>query len=214
VNFGFQPRLRRCHPERSEGSWLVRPLTSTAPFDRSLLSNYPFIASPSHEGSAACIVFHFNFRLSTVNLFPLTPFPATHTSPLQIAENTTTLSPAFATLTNRVKHKSFVCHSCKKHPGVGYRPVSVLSRFFPALATHHSSLATIPFRIRTSGKLTRNSRRIRTSKTQDLKPFRIRTYRKTGVGGGRSEVYNSVLCRTSRNNSCFGCVSFLPRSVR
>jgi hypothetical protein len=51
------------------------------------------------------------------------------------------------------------------------------------LATHHSSLATIPFRIRTSKTLARNSCRIRTSKTQDLKPFRMNTYEKKGVGG-------------------------------
>src|SRR4029077_5146649 len=38
------------------------------------------------------------------------------------------------------------------------------------------------FRIRTSEKLACNSIRIRTSKTQDLKPFRMNTCEKTGVG--------------------------------
>ncbi len=38
----------------------------------------------------------------------------------QISENTTTLSPLAATLTGRVKPKSCVCHSYKKHRGGGY----------------------------------------------------------------------------------------------
>src|SRR5271170_2841672 len=59
---------------------------------------------------------------SAVNCPSLTPFPATLTRSSQIAENTATLSPAFATLTDCVKHKSFVCHSYKKHPGWGYPP--------------------------------------------------------------------------------------------
>src|SRR5579859_2895560 len=54
----------------------------------------------------------------------------------------------------------------------------------PNLATRHSSLATIPFIIRTYEKPTRNPFRIRTSKTQHLKPFRMNTYKKTGEGVG------------------------------
>jgi len=58
----------------------------------------------------------FNFRPSTLNRSPITPFPATPTSPLQIAENPTTLnhvsanldaassiSPLFATLTKNTQ---------------------------------------------------------------------------------------------------------------
>ncbi|SRR5579863_741636 len=66
---------------------------------------------------------------------PLSPFPATLTSTLQLAENKTTLSPAFATPTDNVKHKSFACHSYKKQPGWGYTPFSSLHwpspRLFP-----------------------------------------------------------------------------------
>jgi hypothetical protein len=51
---------------------------------------------------------------------PLSPVFATLTVHSQLVENTITLSLAFATLTDRVKHKSFACHSYKKHPGVGY----------------------------------------------------------------------------------------------
>jgi len=62
----------------------------------------------------------FNSKLSTFNAFSLSPFPATLTSRLQIAENKTTLSPAVATLTDCVMHKSFVCHSYVKHGGWAY----------------------------------------------------------------------------------------------
>src|SRR5271170_4236476 len=43
-------------------------------------------------------------------------------------------------------------------------------------------LSSKPFRIRISKKYARNSRRIRTSKTQDLRFFRMNTYKKTGEG--------------------------------
>src|SRR5579863_1795922 len=49
----------------------------------------------------------------------VTPFPVTLTDHPQLNENKTTLSPSFATLTGSVKHKSFVCHSCKKTLGGG-----------------------------------------------------------------------------------------------
>jgi hypothetical protein len=81
----------------------------------------------------------FNSKLSTFNMFSLSPFPATLTgiphscrktsrvSPffatltrsLHLTENTATLSPFPAALTDRVKHKSFVCHSYRKHRGWG-----------------------------------------------------------------------------------------------
>ena len=74
-------------------------------------------------------LFPFNFELSTVNLFQATPFPATLASLPQTAENATTLSPAFATLTNHVNHKPFVCHSYKKTPGVGYPPLPLWRKY-------------------------------------------------------------------------------------
>ena len=70
----------------------------------------------------------------------VTPFPATLTSHLQIAENATTLSPAFATLARRVKHKFFVCHSYRKHPGWG----QVVQRSFALFTTHYSLLTVLP----------------------------------------------------------------------
>ena len=117
---------------------------------------------------------YFNSQLSTFNSVSVTPFPATLTSHLQRPEKSATLSPAFATLTNRVKHKSSVCHSYKKHPGWASHLSSQrsfrsgLSRpnFLP---TRHSPLATKSFAIRTSAKSTCKPCGIRTSKTQDLK---------------------------------------------
>ena len=110
----------------------------------------------------------------------LTPLPATLTSHLQRPEKSATLSLAFATLTSRVKHKSSVCHSYKKHPGWGYTLQREMSSF-PNLTTRHSPLASISFTtLRLRAVL---ARRIRTSKTQHLKSLRMNTYKKT-VGGG------------------------------
>ena len=47
------------------------------------------------------------------------PFPAALTGIPQLAENKTTLSLAFGTLTDYVKLKSCICHSYKKQVGVG-----------------------------------------------------------------------------------------------
>jgi hypothetical protein len=117
----------------------------------------------------------------------------------QSAENPATLSPFSATLTRRVKPNPFVCHSYKKHLGVGVPrqilPISYSSIFSADSAISApsalNSLSPICIastianssRIRTYAKHTRNPFRIRTSKTQHLKPFRMNTYRKTGEGG-------------------------------
>ena len=183
MNFGFQPdpasRFEtRPLPEPASSSSSLPSLRNLCVLSASALSfsfprrsSSPATRLPAKPAFGGFSLLPFNFKLSIVNLFPISPSPAIVTSFLQIAENASTLSPVFVTLTDRVKHKSCVRHSYRKHPGVGCHPVSVLSRFFPVLATHHSSLSTIPFRIRTSEKRTCNSRR-------------IRTYEKTrGVGG-------------------------------
>lgn len=61
----------------------------------------------------------FSFKPSAYNGFTLSPFAATLTDSSQPIENPTALSPFPATLRGRVKHKSFICHSYKKTPGVG-----------------------------------------------------------------------------------------------
>jgi hypothetical protein len=54
--------------------------------------------------------------------FPRSPLLASLTSHTQLIENKSTLSPFPATLTSRVKPKSFVCRSYKKHGwGIGLR---------------------------------------------------------------------------------------------
>src|SRR5579859_3807781 len=58
---------------------------------------------------------------------PRSPLLATLRSCVQAAENTATLSPFPATLTSNLKHKSFVCHSYKKHRG----GVSLQPRYRP-----------------------------------------------------------------------------------
>ena len=162
-----------CHPERSEGS----------AFRLSTLH------APSVSAFSSSDVCPFHFKLSTAcpehsrrfNFPPLTPFPATLTSHLQLAENKTTLSPAVATLTSRVKPKSFACHSYKKPRGWGYLLQAKIFSF-GNLTTNYSPLSTISFIIRTYEKHTRNPFGIRTSKTRHLKPFRMNTYKKRGWG--------------------------------
>jgi hypothetical protein len=66
---------------------------------------------------------------------PLTPLFATLTRNSQLTEKTATLSPFPATLTSRVKPKSFVCHSYEKHGGVGC-PLP----FFARCSPFHSSV--------------------------------------------------------------------------
>ena len=110
-----------------------------------------------------------NQTLIELQEYPLaTPLFATLTASVQIPENTTTLSSVFATLTRHVMHKFFVCRSYKKHPGWGHTscPLSLIAS--PA----------IPFAMRTYAKRTRNSFRIRTSKTQDLKRLCLHPWHK------------------------------------
>ena len=74
-----------------------------------------------------CFPLSFDFEPSVDDPSPvravtwssLSPFLATLTRPRQLTEKAGTLSPAFATLTRRVKHKPFVCHSYRKHRGGG-----------------------------------------------------------------------------------------------
>jgi hypothetical protein len=92
----------------------------------------------------------------------LTPFLATLTDSSQLAENAATLSPFPATLTRHVNHNPLVCHSYKKHPGVGGYPLS--AKFLPC-----SSSARNIFRI--------SSYTIDTKQTTSSS-FRINTYEK------------------------------------
>ena len=162
----------------------------------------------------------------------VSPFPAALTNKSQLTENPATLSLVAATLTRRVKHKSIVCHSYRKHPGrraailnsfvarmefipvkPGVRPLLrqltaeeslakdpqelknlavrpatsyespvTASVFFLPPVTSHQSQFTKSFIIRTYIKSAHKLFRMNTSKTQRLKPFRMNTSEKTGVG--------------------------------
>ena len=91
---------------------------------------------------------------------PVSPFAATLMRRPQITEKPATLTPAFAALTSRVRHNPCVCHSYKKHPGVGYAlpfrspndkscgPGADLSRH-SSLTTRHFLSPAKPLRINT-----------------------------------------------------------------
>jgi hypothetical protein len=128
-----------------------------------------------------------------------------------------------ATLTSRVSHNPFVCHSYRKHPGWGpaivnffvaqisdlavrqvtshKSPVTASALFLPTV-TGHQSQVTKSFTIRTYEKHARNSRRIRTSKTQDLKLFRINTYKKTGRGARPDPKFRPSVLLVGRGPIC------------
>ena len=81
---------------------------------------------------------------------PLSPLFATLTGHPQPAENKATLSPFPATLASRVKLKSFVCHSYKKHRGWGTPNVDSPTSFFSlstesATISFHSTYASFVF---------------------------------------------------------------------
>lgn len=73
-------------------------------------------------------IFEFPFSSFGLAAISVSPLFATLTKSKQPHENKTALSPAFATLTRCGKHNSFVCHSYRKHSGVGYpRPANLRS---------------------------------------------------------------------------------------
>jgi hypothetical protein len=147
---------------------------------------------------------------STFNWRSLSPFSATllprvrakGTGSSQLIENTATLSPAFATLTGFVTANPFVCHSYKKTPGVGGHssplpPQPPLLPLPPRTRHNPADLPTKSFTIRTSEKCARNSFRMCTSKTKDLKLFRMNTYKKTPGGRGPLFSFTSSTSYTS-----------------
>src|SRR5271156_6685005 len=79
------------------------------------------------------------------NSAPASPFFATLTDNSQVAENTATLSPFPAALSDTVNHKSFVCQSLQKTPRGGYPPFAParfpVPRSFPTFKL--SNLPTI-----------------------------------------------------------------------
>jgi hypothetical protein len=104
--------------------------------------------------------------------------------------NSAKISPSFsyssALFKKECLDKSFPINSFRtllQNTGGGTPQVKISSRLFSILSAPCPSLAAKSRRILTYEKWLRNPFTIRTSKTQDLKPFRIRTYEKTGEGG-------------------------------
>lgn len=89
----------------------------------SIVSSRRAIPGPSGLGLSPS-----NSQRSTLNRLSLTSFPATLTNTAQLVENSTALSPAFATLTSFAPPNPFVCHSYKKTPGVGIHKPAPQSR--------------------------------------------------------------------------------------
>jgi hypothetical protein len=104
------PRINT-YKKPGRGSVLLAPKFNNS----SLPTPYDMLAKQHAPVSFTSFASFASFASSS-----LTPFRATLTSHLQLTENAAALSPAFATLTRRVEHKSFVCHSYRKQPGWGY----------------------------------------------------------------------------------------------
>ena len=124
-------------------------------------------------------------------LHPLTP-PDSYASQALLCFYTTTLLRTHSNARNS-NPLIRLLHNCLHTPGVGsvlsttlsfslsHAEVSFTPRWFHPIL--EQALTTNRFRIRTYAKHTRIPFGIRTSKTQDLKSFRIRTYKKNRGGG-------------------------------
>ena len=137
----------------------------------------------------------------TLATIPRSPFAA-------ILDAASSISPVFATLTKNTRG--------------GVHPARQIFSF-RNLTTRHSQLSTISFTIRTSAKLACNPFRIRTSKTQHLKLFRMNTYKKTGWGevmvtqGGTANPGGplpNLNVLTPRVAACRSNVTVHPHSTR
>jgi hypothetical protein len=97
--------------------------------------------SPPRLATHRCTIFAYQ------PVTPVSPFFATLTRHLQPAENNATLSALSATLTALCKPKSFVCHSYKKHGGVGCHVPPLFHRSTPgASATRRNARNSNPLK--------------------------------------------------------------------
>jgi hypothetical protein len=113
----------------------------------SAFSSLPQRCHPAHPGRSrrersegSAFLGPCTLSLVSQKSAPISPFPATLTTTLQITENKTTLSLVFATLTGYVNVNPCVCHSYKKTPGVGVAQTSVCA--LPGFTTHHPLLTS------------------------------------------------------------------------
>jgi hypothetical protein len=96
---------------------------------------------------------HFCSRPGFSHSLAVSPFPAAVTNGLQFIENTSTLSPLFATLAQSSRTNPFICNSYRKSPGVGYNsfsrtsplrhpPISLVSCSAKLSRAHDSRITT------------------------------------------------------------------------
>jgi hypothetical protein len=145
---------------------------------------FPTIPSSQRNPSALAVsslfcsdlfLFAFDSELSTVNCLLVTPSPvcpeplrSIPARALHLTESTANLNPTSANLDAASTISPLLATLTQNTRGWGYRltPSPLLAEYF--LLSSHPPFAN-SFRIRTYEKRARNSRRIRTSKTQDLK---------------------------------------------
>jgi len=123
---------------------------------------------------------------------PATALFATLTDIVQMFENTTTLSSVFATLTSRVKHKFFVCHSYKKHPGWG----ALLLTSYPM----RIALPLAPRVVEVSDNRERETSRV--SSSRDTRYGSRITDRGTPVTNHQSPITKCFAMRTYAKRAC------------
>ena len=131
-----------------------------------IVSSQPVPATPSSPrslrvlcGSALSASASLEFKLSTLNHPSPRPYPAA-------------LLPRIDVTLTRVKLKSFVCHSCRKHPGWG-RPIHY---FLP--------LSTLP----STPSLQYSFRIISLAESHPLSPIESYLFLKQGVGADSSPL--------------------------
>jgi hypothetical protein len=136
---------------------------------------------------------------SSPNLSPFSsnPSPRNLVSFVDALDAASSISPVFATLTKNTGGWGVPSFSANSVPSalkstralpstdpfdVPHYPPHCFSFFHRSPVASHQSQVTKSFIIRTYAKYVHNPFRMNTSKTQDLKLFRINTYEKTGGG--------------------------------
>ena len=153
---------------------------------------FPMLAANPTPTSKSAVVSDSAFSSPNLSPFNSDPSPHNLVSFVDAFDAASRISPLSATLTKNTR-------------GWGHI-LQAKSSLSVVLANRHSLLFTISFRIRTSAKHTRNLFTMNTSKTQDLKLFRMNTYEKTGEGVRRGLKISRSTLVTSPSRETF----FLP----
>jgi hypothetical protein len=161
------------------------------------LAASPTSISKSVTVSKLCVLCVSAF--SSPDLSPFNSNPSTRNLAFLVdaLDAASSLSPLFATLTKNTGGWGTPSFSANSVPSAlksaralpptdlfaaQHHPPHCFSFFHQSPVTSHHSQVTKSFTIRTYAKCARNPCRMNTSKTQDLKLFRINTYKKNGEG--------------------------------